>query len=310
MLPIIRITIFLFSLGCLLPQSVSANPPDKLKVVVTIKPLHSLVAALMQGITEPQLLLDTTQSVHHSHLRPSDYRKLADADIVFWAGTALETFIPTLAKKYQDHVSFISLMQIKGITLLPVRGKQGTSHRSSTDPDADDIRFIDPHFWLSPDNARQVVIGVSQELIAHDRSNESGYLLNRAQTLKRIDQLAKRLDDELDNTRTPFITYHDAYQYFEKEYRLNRVASVNLNEETTPGIRQIRSIKWMITERKIPCLFFEAPTRPAIIDTLLDHSEIQAVELDALGFNLKAGPELWFELLDRIGNKMARCLRQ
>jgi zinc transport system substrate-binding protein len=297
----IRFTTYLLLPLLLLPQAVLANSQTPLNVVVTIKPLHSLVASMMQGVTEPELLLTTTQSAHHTNLRPSDYRKLANADIVFWAGATLENFIPTLENKYRKRTQFISLMKADGIVLLPIRGRHKDNHFES--------HTNDPHFWLSTNNARKIISEITRTLITADASNKALYLKNKTQIFNRIHVLEKQLRKKLENIKTPFITYHDAYQYFEKEFQLNRISSVSLNEETAPSIKQIRSIKQLISEQQISCIFFEAPTKPPIINTLISHTRAQAFELDAIGLNLKAGPDLWFELLNNLGSEIKKCLR-
>jgi len=289
----------------LFSQAIWASDKATLKVVVTIKPLHSLVATLMHGVKEPQLLLTTTQSAHHISLRPSDHRLLADADIVFWAGESLESFIPRFEQKYRHQTQFISLMKAKGVTLLPLRHRHHTNHGEHVEKNIND-----PHFWLSTSNAKQIVIAITQTLISADSNNKILYEQNQTQTLERINTLEQKLKQQFNSSRnTSFITYHDAYQYFENEFQLQRAASVSLNDETTPSIKQIRAIKKLMTQQQISCLFFDAPTRPSIIDTLLNGSNAQAVELDAIGVKLKASPDLWFSLLSNIGKQMATCLQ-
>ena len=72
-----------------LTGSVSAQPA----VVVSVAPIHSAVSAVMQGAGEPELLLNPAASVHDYHLKPSDMRRLAKADVLFWGGPALESFL-------------------------------------------------------------------------------------------------------------------------------------------------------------------------------------------------------------------------
>jgi len=297
----IRLTTYLLLPLLLTPLLASATNQSSLNVVVTIKPLHSLVTSLMQGITEPELLLTTTQSAHHTNLRPSDYRKLANADIVFWAGATLENFIPPLKEKYRDRTQFISLMEADGVILLPIRGRHEDNHFES--------HANDPHFWLSTNNTRKMITAITQTLITADANNKAHYLNNKTLTLKRINALEEQLHKKLENIKAPFITYHDAYQYFEKEFQLNRISSVSLNEETTPSIRQVRSVKQLISEQQVSCIFFEAPTKPPIINTLISRTKAKAFELDAIGLKLEAGPHLWFNLLDELGNQITRCLQ-
>ena len=61
-------------------------------IVVSIKPLYSLVAHLTEGLSQPVLLIKQTQSPHHYTMRPSERRLLANAKMIFWAGPQMESF--------------------------------------------------------------------------------------------------------------------------------------------------------------------------------------------------------------------------
>ena len=73
------------------------------KVVATIKPLHSLVASVMKGVGTPHLILEGAASPHTYSLKPSQAANLSRADLVFWFGRDLETFmekpVQTIASK-------------------------------------------------------------------------------------------------------------------------------------------------------------------------------------------------------------------
>ena len=59
-------------------------------VVVSIKPIHSIVSALMEGVSKPQLLLDSNVSAHTFHLKPSQLNLLSNADLVITIGDYFE----------------------------------------------------------------------------------------------------------------------------------------------------------------------------------------------------------------------------
>ena len=90
-------------------------------VVVSIKPVHSLVAGVMDGIGEPKLLIEGGGSPHTYTLRPSEAQALQDADVVFWIGEDLESFLekPLEALPRSGHV--VALHEAEGVTLLPYR---------------------------------------------------------------------------------------------------------------------------------------------------------------------------------------------
>ena len=91
------------------------------QVVTTIRPLHSLTANLMEGIGEPELLIETSQGdPHHFTLRPSSARRLARADIILWIGRELEgplaRFLGTLSES-----RIVSAIDIPGMRILDQR---------------------------------------------------------------------------------------------------------------------------------------------------------------------------------------------
>ena len=87
LLKLIRILIFSIIL------TISSSARSELKVVTTIKPLHSLISNVMEGIGEPSLIVEGSTSPHSFILKPSHAKLLEQADIIFWVGEDLETFM-------------------------------------------------------------------------------------------------------------------------------------------------------------------------------------------------------------------------
>jgi len=84
-------------------------------VVASIKPIHSLVAALMEGVGEPSLLVSGASSPHAYSMRPSEARALQDADLVFWIGPTMETFMVSALEAHAKHAQAIALVETPGI---------------------------------------------------------------------------------------------------------------------------------------------------------------------------------------------------
>ncbi|MDG2395993.1 zinc ABC transporter substrate-binding protein, partial [Candidatus Thioglobus sp.] len=60
-----------------------ANPATAtLNIVVSIKPIHSIVSNITQGVSNPLLLLDSNQSAHHFNLKPSQLSLIENANLV------------------------------------------------------------------------------------------------------------------------------------------------------------------------------------------------------------------------------------
>jgi len=273
-------------------------------IVVTIKPLYSLVAQLSKGITQPVLLIKQMPSAHHYNMRPSDRRLLANADVIIWTGPQMESYLDKIIRQ-QDAI-IISAIQADGLKLLERRIKNGNQH--STGHSAHDHHgHIDPHIWLSAHNAIAISRHISKQLISHDPENARRYEKNLQQVSDKISRLAEKIRSILKDRPQPFITYHDAFQYFEKENNLNYIGSVNFNEEAGTSLKHLRHIKAEIKQKQIQCLLYQPP-EPDIIKTLTAGSTIKAVALDPLGLRVKNDENAWFEIMQGIAENFKRCL--
>ncbi len=109
----------IFGMGAVLPgHSAGPQPPE---IVVSIQPLHSLVAGVMHGVSEPYLLLKGRQSPHHFQLKPSDARRISNADLVIWVGPLLESPLQKILTGLGRKAASMPVMQIKGLNVLDVR---------------------------------------------------------------------------------------------------------------------------------------------------------------------------------------------
>ncbi|MCC5780820.1 zinc ABC transporter substrate-binding protein ZnuA [Nitratireductor sp. B36] len=109
------------SLALLAPGGVTGAFAADQEVVTSIKPVHSLVAGVMEGVGEPQLILQGAGSPHTYSMRPSQARMLAAADVVFWVGPNLEVFLAKPLETLAGEARLVTLSESEGIKLLHMR---------------------------------------------------------------------------------------------------------------------------------------------------------------------------------------------
>lgn len=90
-------------------------------VVASVKPVHSLVAAVMKGVGEPALIVEGAGSPHTYSLKPSQARRLQNADIVFWVGPQMEAFLEKPIGTIGDKAKAVELIDAHGLVKLPFR---------------------------------------------------------------------------------------------------------------------------------------------------------------------------------------------
>jgi len=93
----------------------------EIKVVTTIKPLHSLIANVMDGVGEPSLIIEGSTSPHSFTLKPSHAKLLEEADIIFWVGEGIETFMERPLESIVKNAEVVEFMEIESINKLKFR---------------------------------------------------------------------------------------------------------------------------------------------------------------------------------------------
>ncbi|MCZ7485591.1 zinc ABC transporter substrate-binding protein ZnuA [Rhizobium rhizogenes] len=300
-------------------------------VVVSIKPIHSLVAAIMRGVGEPQLIVEGAASPHTYNLRPSNARKLEKADVVFWVGPGLEAFLEKPLEALASKATVVELEDAKGLEKLPFReggpfeahDHGDEAHEDHADGEAAHDHghdhgdhdhghgAYDTHLWLDPANAKAMAQTIETALIAVDAGNAATY---QANTKKLIDDL-DALDTELAETvkpikDKPFIVFHDAYQYFEHRYGVKTAGSITVSPETLPGADRVKQMQEKVRQLGVTCVFAEPQFEPKLISVITEGTAAKSATLDPEAATLEPGPDLYFKLMRGIAGSLKDCLAQ
>ncbi|MDA3903113.1 MAG: zinc ABC transporter substrate-binding protein [Desulfuromusa sp.] len=287
------------------------------QVVVSIKPLHSLVAGVMQGVGKPLLLVKGGGSPHGYVLRPSEAQALANAQLVVWVGHSLESFLEKPLSTLGHKARQLELSEQLAEHLL-FKQHGGTWEKpahmhSSKEKHADQSmqqKNIDSHLWLDPVLAKQIVILTGKALSEIDPVHSSQYQANTAELSEKLDRLDQKLKKQLDPVKdTPYIVFHSAYQYFESAYGLNAVGSITIDPDRKPGAKKIKEIRQKIKQLNARCVFSEPQFESRLIATVIEGTEAKTGILDPLGADLAEGPEAYFQLMNRLAENLYAGLK-
>ena len=307
-------------LGLLLLLAPLLARTAELQLVASIKPVHALVAGVMQGVAAPLLLVPGSASPHDYNLRPSDVRAIATADALFWVGPDLETFLVKPLDNARGKLRTVAFLETPGMTVLLLReGGAWEAHAHGADHEHghehehehehEQAGGRDAHIWLDPRNAVVMVERIVAVLGEVDPAHRGDYQRNGAALVARLQALDQQLATELAPVQQqPYIVFHDAYQYFERRYGLNAVGSVVLNPEQRPGAKRVAAIQARIRDLKVRCVFSEPQFQPALVETVIAGSGARTGVLDPLGATLPAGPDAYFQLLQGLGAALRGCL--
>lgn len=288
------------------------------KVVVSIKPIHSLVASVMHGVGEPTLLVRGGASPHSYTMKPSDAKALSAADLVVWVGPELESFLEKPLKANAPKATRLTLMDLKGLTLLETReggaweahdhGEKG-GHDHKGHDHAEEHEELNSHLWLDPANARAIVTATAEALAAKDPAGAETYRTNAERTLQQLDALDAELKAALAPVKDkPFVVFHDAYQYFEARYDLSAVGSITVSPDRRPSAKRLSAIRAKIGGLGAACVFAEPQFEPALVQTVVEGTKARTGVLDPEGTELPEGEALYPTLLRNLAASLRGCL--
>lgn len=261
----------LLPLALLLMLAVS-RPAGATEVLASIRPLALIAKAVMREHGQIDQLVPDGVSSHDYSLRPSDRIHLAGAGLVFWVGPAHEAFLVSLLQG--SPAQQVVMQEVRGVSRLPQRDAD------SGRPIADSI---DPHLWLSPDNAAAAARALAQALAARDPENATAYLHN-AEGFAEEMQLAKdRLRARLAPVAgQPYVAYHDAYQYLEQPLGLRYGGSLTVSHEQPPGARHLARLADQISRQQSHCLLAEPGFNSALAERAFNGQPAHFVSVDEL----------------------------
>ena len=288
-------------------------------VVTSIKPIHSLVSAIMQGVGEPELIVDGAASPHTYNMKPSNARALQEAKVVFWVGPGLEAFLQKPLEALGADASVVELDNAPGLVKLAFReggafephddgdAAEGHDH-AEADHDHEHGTF-DTHLWLDPMNAKAMAAMITTTLVAADPANALTYQGNAKALDDRLDALDKEIAATVAPIKDkPFVVFHDAYQYFEHRYGIRVAGSITVSPETIPGAERVSQIHRKVGDLGATCVFAEPQFEPRLIDVVIEGTRAKPGVLDPEAATLKAGPDLYFTLMRGIADSIKDCL--
>jgi len=313
----------------------------EIKVVTSIKPIHSLVSYIMEGVASPDLIVDGYNSPHGFSLKPSHAKMLQEADIVIYVGEGLEEFLEKPLKSLAQNAVKFELLKQSGMKKLKFRErnifeghddhddhghgkKKKDDHDDHDDHDHDKKAKkedhddhghddhghghgeFDPHIWLDPMNAKIIIKKVTNQLSKLDKDNSSTYKSNSKKALKEIDNLIKQVKSDISKD-AKVVVFHDAYQYFEKRFDVNIIGALTVNTDVLPGAEQLAEIREVIEHEKVTCVLSEPQFNPDIVKTIANDTNINMGVLDPLGAKLDKGKTLYFNLISNISSSLKNC---
>ena len=286
-------------------------------VAVSIAPIHSLVVAIMDGVAEPSLIMQSQNSLHGVSLKPSERMKIHQAKLLFYIDDKFERFLTPVLKQSQ-HLRAEPLSASAGLILKPL-GSPHThtetheehAHHHDEEEEALIAKPLDYHLWLSPENTLLMVRHIAKILKETYPTFADKFEQNRLALENKIIAEASNWQAQLLSVKAkPFVVFHDAYAYLVDYFELNQVGVVNGSPEMPSSIKHLKALHETLKQQEVACIFIEPQFSPAQAQQLASEFGLRVGRLDPLGVDIPQGKDFYFIWMQQLIDALDGCLSQ
>ncbi len=289
-----------FSLFCIFTLWIGSV--QAMTVLSSVKPINLIVQELTNGVAQSSYLIPNGASPHDYALRPSDIKKVREADVIVWYGNDLEPF---LDKVIADKKQIITISEFPSVDFYHFDQHQENSHSHGDGHHHN----TDPHFWLGPNESLGVAKEITAQLIKIDPSNKQQYQSNLAIFEDNLAQTVAAISEQLKPVQNKgYFVFHDAYGYFERYFNMNKLGHFTVSPDRKPGAKSLIKIKKSLLNQQAKCVFSEPQFEPVIIKTITRGIDVNKGELDPLAIQQPEKNGAYFMFLSSIGNELFQCL--
>lgn len=281
------------AIGLLIFSSANWGKED-FSVVVSIKPIHSIVAGLMKDAGEPAVLIDGQQTPFQYELNSQHKKLLMRSDLFIWVGPELEKSLQPQVNGLPGSVKVVELLSSTNLKILPSRHNP---------------ELRDPFFWMDDRNVLILLDDITQLLQKLDPKRSHIYQRNRQAILKPLKRIDKEYEYGYRGLKAGLgLMYFDTLRYFEQAYAfktLDRLTGLPGNEERAEDLLRVRS---RIMNREASCLLLDRSMPAPNLDLLTQGQGISIGWLDTLGLEFAAGPNLYLKLMQYNTDIIKQCV--
>lgn len=234
---------------------------DDLKIVTSFYPMY--VAALnvvgdaedvqLKNLSEPQ-----TGCLHDYQLTPEDMKLLSTADVFIVNGGGIETFLTDVAEAYPDLTIIYASEEIE-------------------------LYEGNAHVWMSPSLYSDQVHHIAEELSLVSEAHAEVFEANAHAYMEQIELLEQQITALKKETEgEPILSLHEAYGYLAREFGMEIVGEMNLDEERQVSAGEVADLLGVIKEQQVDLIFAEELYGKNMGDTIQAEVDVEVLYLDPI----------------------------
>ncbi len=235
------------------------------RIVTSFYPMYIDVINITKGVDGVEVVNMTkpqTGCLHDYQLTTEDMKTLEKADAFVVNGAGMESFLDKVVKQ-QKNLKIIDASKSDEINLL----KDGDEEN--------------PHVWLSVTYSIEQVKAITSQLCEADPAHADAYRKNALDYVTKLDKLRTQMHEELDNLpHKDIVTFHEAFPYLAKEFKLNVVSVIEREPGTEPTPQELEETIRQVNALPVKVLFTEPQYSPSAAKTIAAETGAKVYQLD------------------------------
>ncbi|KFL44224.1 adhesin [Lysinibacillus sp. BF-4] len=296
---------------------------EKLNVYTTVYPLTYFTERIAGDAVTVQSIYPPGANEHTFEPTQKDMMKLAEADVFFYIGLGLESFVDkaqkTLAKS--DNITFVATADQVPHELLDVstghvhaeEDEHGHDHEHEGHDHGHEGEEVDAHVWLSPQISQQLAKEILTTLVAKMPEQEQAFTKNYDALVKELDALDADYRNALKDVKQhTFFVSHAAFGYIAGNYGLHQVPIAGLNSQSEPSQKALMQIVKKAKDEKISTIFFEQNVSSKLTEVIQKEVGAEAAvlhNLSVLTTDDIANKEDYFTLMQKNKEALQKALQ-
>lgn len=243
--------------------------PKKLNVLATFAPIQCFAANVCGDAAQVSVLLPPNSGPHNYAFSPGDIRKIGSADVVIKNGLGLEIWLEK-GVKAAGKKDLLIVDTSKGISPI-------------TEADSGQTGSPNPHIWLSPVLAMKQVENIRDALSSRDPDNAEAYRRNADRYLEDLKKLDSEIRQETALLRNKnFVTLHDVFPYFAREYGLRIAATFETSPDQSPLPKKLEQLRTLLASHEVAALFAESSYNSKPLEIVAREFNLPVVRMDSM----------------------------
>ncbi len=262
---------------------------EKIKVVTTFLPIYAHTKSIAGELAEVRSLVESGGEPHDFQFKPSDIKKLSEADLIIMNGVGLESWLDKPLEKFKGGKKIIIdtslgidlLENPQVIELTAARNKEKHSHDDHGCEGHGDGK--NPHIWLDPINAQKQAKNILNGLIQADPKNQVAYEANARRYFKELEKLDQEFKTQIESLKNKnLITFHDAFVYLAQRYQFKYIGCIEDFPSKSPSPQILKSTVDLIRKHQVKTVFVEAGYSQRSLQSIARESGAKIATLDTL----------------------------